>query len=146
MPWKRAKALPPPDNTLFEACFRIQREACEAAGRYIPLVVENVKGAQRWVGRAAWHYGSFYLWGDVPALMGYVNGTGIRNATKGTGGSWFTPNADDRSKPGHWKEAGCVTRVYNSKDLRRRAASAQIAKIPFPLAEHIARCFKPAAR
>ncbi len=63
MPWKRAKALPPPDNTLFEACFRIAREAgC-------PLVVENVKGAQPWVGRAAWHYGSFYLWGDVPALM-----------------------------------------------------------------------------
>jgi hypothetical protein len=69
MPWKRAKALPPPDNTLFEACFRIQREACEASGRYIPLVVENVCGAQKWVGRARWHYGSFYLWGDVPALM-----------------------------------------------------------------------------
>ena len=72
MPWKRAKALPPPDNTLFEACFRIQREACEAANRYIPLVVENVCGAQKWVGRARWHYGSFYLWGDVPALMPIV--------------------------------------------------------------------------
>ena len=52
MPWKRAKALPPPDNSLFEACFRIQREACEAAGRHIPLVVENVRGAQKWVGRS----------------------------------------------------------------------------------------------
>jgi C-5 cytosine-specific DNA methylase len=69
MPWKRAKALPPPDNSLFEACFRIQREASEAAGHYIPLVVENVCGAQKWVGRARWHFGSFYLWGDVPALM-----------------------------------------------------------------------------
>ena len=69
MPWKRAKALPPPDNTLFEACFRIQREACEAAGRHIPLIVENVRGAQPWVGRARWNFGSFYLWGDVPALM-----------------------------------------------------------------------------
>jgi C-5 cytosine-specific DNA methylase len=69
MPWSRAKALPPPDNTLFEACFRIQREACEAAGRHIPLIVENVRGAQRWVGHARWNYGSFYLWGDVPALM-----------------------------------------------------------------------------
>ena len=69
MPWKRAKALPPPDNTLFDACFRIQREACEAAGRHIPMVVENVCGAQKWVGRARWHYGSFYLWGDVSALM-----------------------------------------------------------------------------
>jgi hypothetical protein len=69
MPWKKAKALPPPCNALFEACFRIQREACEAAGRHIPLIVENVKGAQKWVGRARWNYGSFYLWGDVPALM-----------------------------------------------------------------------------
>src|SRR5712672_2876861 len=32
MPWKRAKALPPPCNALFDACFRIQREASEAAG------------------------------------------------------------------------------------------------------------------
>src|ERR1700675_1566208 len=89
MPWKRAKALPPPDNTLFEACFRIQREACEAAGRHIPLIVENVRGAQKWVGRARWNYGSFYLWGDVPALMpitlrGYkqsasVEGTGRKS-------------------------------------------------------------------
>jgi hypothetical protein len=69
MPWKRAKALPPPDNSLFEACFRIQREACEAAGRHIPMVVENVRGAQKWVGRARWNFGSFYFWGDVPALM-----------------------------------------------------------------------------
>jgi hypothetical protein len=69
MPWKRAKALPLPDNTLFEACFRIQREACEAAGRHIPMIVENVRGAQPWVGQARWNYGSFYLWGDVPALM-----------------------------------------------------------------------------
>ena len=69
MPWKKAKALPPPDNSLFEACFRIQREACEAAGKHIPLIVENVRGAQKWVGRARWNFGSFYLWGDVPALM-----------------------------------------------------------------------------
>ena len=71
MPWKRAKALPPPElgMELFNAQFRLQREASEAAGHHIPMVVENVCGAQKWVGRAAWHYGSYYLWGDVPALM-----------------------------------------------------------------------------
>jgi len=109
MPWKRAKALPPPDNSLFEACFRIQREACEAAGRHIPLVVENVRGAQKWVGRARWNFGSFYLWGDVPALMpmtkrlpfkggdrnlarasgGHKWNTGFDVAIKNNGGSWF---------------------------------------------------------
>jgi hypothetical protein len=44
MPWKRAKALNeagPPHNfiALFRACFRIQQEICEAAGRHIPLIV-----------------------------------------------------------------------------------------------------------
>ena len=79
MPWSKAKAIAEEYRSgvrdvkkltaLFDACFRIQREACEATGRHIPLVVENVRGAQKWVGRAQWHFGSYYLWGDVPALM-----------------------------------------------------------------------------
>jgi hypothetical protein len=103
--------LPPPALfiELFNACFRIQREASEAAGRHIPMVVENVRGAQKWVGRAQWHYGSFYLWGDVPALMpqviraqkfnsdGTAHGQGSwfaiadskNRGSKNTGGSWF---------------------------------------------------------
>lgn len=89
MPWKKSKALPPPDNSLFEACFRIQREACEAAGRHIPMVVENVRGAQKYVGRARWNYGSFYLWGDVPALMPPIS---RKHAMKNSGGSWFGIN------------------------------------------------------
>jgi hypothetical protein len=89
MPWKRAKALPPPDNTLFESCFRIQREACEAAGRHIPLIVENVRGAQPWVGRARWNFGSFYLWGDVPALMP-IAFKAIKVPTMGAG--WYPPD------------------------------------------------------
>jgi len=36
-------------TALFNACFRIQREASAAAGRHIPLVVENVRGAVPWV-------------------------------------------------------------------------------------------------
>ena len=119
MPWKRAKALPPPDNTLFDACFRIQREACEAAGRYIPMVVENVCGAQKWVGKAKWHYGSYYLWGDVPALMPLT-----------LSGQKVPGNNSERS----WSER----RIKRLRD----AGSALIAKIPFPLAQHIARVFK----
>ena len=79
MPWSRAKAIRREYlegkrdvkklTALFDACFRIQREACDAAGRHIPLIVENVRGAQEWVGRSRWNFGSFHLWGDVPALM-----------------------------------------------------------------------------
>lgn len=79
MPWSRAKAIAAEYRSgardvkkltaLFDACFRIQREACEAAGHHIPIVVENVRGANPWVGRSRWNFGSFHLWGDVPALM-----------------------------------------------------------------------------
>lgn len=79
MPWTKAKQKAAEYRSgardvkqltaLFDACFRIQREACEAAGRHIPLVVENVRGAIPWVGRSRWNFGSFHLWGDVPALM-----------------------------------------------------------------------------
>ena len=56
-------------TALFDACFRLQIEAIEAAGHHIPLIVENVRGAQKWVGRSRWNFGSFHLWGDVPSLM-----------------------------------------------------------------------------
>jgi len=169
MPWKRAKALPPPDNSLFEACFRIQREAIEAAGHHIPLVVENVRGAQRWVGRSRWNYGSFHLWGDIPALMPIAH-----KATKNNGGSWFaigSPGQKVTGKnpvheltgqklPGNnaprlWSERR-VQRLADglrydadsfycasSGSKARKAASAQIAKIPLPLSRHIARAWWP---
>lgn len=72
-------------NELFDACFRIQGEASEAAGHHIPMVVENVVGCQRWTRRAGWHYGSFYLWGDIPALMPNTS----KVPKNGGGGSWF---------------------------------------------------------
>ncbi len=105
---------------LFNSQFRIQREASEAAGRHIPMVVENVVGAQRWVGQAVFHYGSFYFWGDIPALMPW--GTAIKGFKK-----------DMKQTP--------FSR-FSSKSVERKMASAMIAKIPFPLANHIAKCFK----
>ncbi|MGA9668406.1 MAG: DNA cytosine methyltransferase [Terracidiphilus sp.] len=200
MPWKRAKTLPPPDNTLFNECFRIQREASEAARHYIPLIVENVRGAQKWVGRARWNYGSFYLWGDVPALMPMTfkafKSSGMNWSDQTKRGQDFTRIAGKQafqscaveetgvkmgSNPGkrwedrpasvaaHREKTMCAApEIYGdrdeqgikqhgsgaiwyrtgngalpSKSPRRKAASAMIAKIPYPLALHIARCFKP---
>lgn len=116
MPWKRAKALPPPDNSLFNECFRIQREASEAAGHYIPLIVENVRGAQPWVGRARWACGSWYLWGDVPALMPIVRG---KEGQKG-----FSHNG---IRHPDWPHNG--------------VGGSKAAKIPTFLAKHIAKFF-----
>jgi len=187
MPWKRAKALPPPDNSLFESCFRIQREATEAAGHHIPLVVENVRGAQKWVGRARWNFGSYYLWGDVPALMpitfagikvsGLADGRfppgglaqghldGIKGVPHRTAGHWTNPAEHEGLKqPGidlsdvgfnvanarqfaHMVEGVKIERSEDDKrqhiGTSRKFASAMIAKIPLPLARHIARVYLP---
>jgi hypothetical protein len=251
MPWTRAKQIEralhgigqfpkgytgsrtlPELTALFNACFRIQREAIEAAGYFIPLVVENVRGAEKWVGRARWHYGSFYLWGDVPALMpipgrlrkSLVGSWDVNRANYNPDHSWncFKSsglNWSDRSKhgqdftrvagnqatkvpsfrfdgsgksfqtaatlrhdqgrkmpaeineairqgksPARWtnteehyfgnkgnwlerdengKRALKGQRATWSNSFARKAASAAIAKIPFPLAQYIAQYWKP---
>jgi hypothetical protein len=225
MPWRKAKALAAwyresleriaELNELFDACFRIQREACAAAGREIPLIVENVRGAQRWVGYAKWHFGSYFLWGDVPALMPIArsvdrkfnpDGTArppaswfniadsVNRGQKTVGQSWsrfketgqVTPHwrleglkqakrmylrdGHDHTRhltnpaehlaideagikltsPGHFQKPGSGldwfdrgAALFGSDSIKRKAASAMLAKIPFPLAQHIARCFKP---
>ena len=190
MPWSRAKqiarALRGKDTfpegytgsrtiaeltALFDACFRIQREASAAAGRHIPLVVENVRGAVPWVGRAAWNYGSYYLWGDVPALMPHTlaalktNGAPHVEQGRKHHGDWFNdPSSPSRqggqSKPrdgvkgagAGWfndakrdggTETGYLSRT-GSKSPARKAAAARIAKIPLPLSQWIARTYRPA--
>lgn len=191
MPWSLAKAkaaairadttgrMLADLNRLFDACFRIGAQASLAAGRHIPLVVENVRGAQPWVGRARWNYGSFYLWGDVPALMPFTrevkvpgfrfDGNGsfqsaaVRNNPRNAGRS-FTDTAAAASgrkgiphrTDGHWtnsaehgrKGVGSGAEWFDqnlcslpSASPRRKAASAMIAKIPYPLARHIAVTF-----
>ena len=146
MPWKRARALPPPDNTLFETCFRIQREACEAAGRHIPLIVENVRGAQKWVGRARWNFGSFYLWGDVPALMPPIlKPTGL----KGVGPKWdastksgshgmkrWTNPAEGFKRPGiNLSEVGF--NVANAREFGRMVEGATYRRTDEDKRQHI---------
>ncbi len=141
MPWKRAKALPPPDNTLFEACFRIQREASAAARHHLPMILENACGAQKRVVRAKAHYGSYYLWGDIGSVGGVIvagrAGFGVdalrvpkRDGVK-NGNDWFSSGA------------GCsAQRRFSSRSAARKHAQAVIAKIPFPLARHIAQVFR----
>lgn len=175
MPWKRAKQIaralrgedefPDPYrgsrtiaelNAIFDACFRLQREASAAAGQHIPMVVENVKGAQPWVGKAAWSFGSFFLWGDIPALMpvqkyherlkvkaGEQWNVNRKNFT-GTRG-WDEPG-EGRKCDGGWFGAGndcSLMRQHSSKSPARKAASAKIAKIPLALSSHIARVYRP---
>ncbi len=216
MPWIKAKAIEADYKSgkrdvkkltaLFDACFRIQREASEAAGHPIPMVVENVRGAQKWVGKAKWNFGSYYLWGDVPALMPITQKRGtklpennsprrwdeceVQRLCDATGHKTQGMNWSDKTKRGQDftriageqaglkvpAESGRRTDVgkgarftsrdcgdegveqggdwfndrtpgshamLSSKSNARKAASAMIAKIPFPLAQWIAKCYLP---
>lgn len=174
MPWSRAKQIARalrgegefPEGykgsrtiaeltALFDACFRIQRQACAAAGRHIPLVVENVRGAEPWVGRARWSFGSYYLWGDVPALMPHridsrknpgfrFDGSGRSFQSEsvarhvGEGVKMRDPDGYERSHP---NALGWKAPRTSSKSPARKAASARIAKIPFALSHWIARAY-----
>lgn len=203
MPWSRAKAIAAEYRSgvrdvkkltaLFDACFRIQAEAIEAAGHFIPLVVENVRGAIPWVGRSRWNYGSYHLWGDVPALMPMTAQRRMKSQIPCSSSRWneriaSTPDEahafhyklpDDghKSHGMNWsnrelkgqdftriagqqngvKQSGISGQRNNgkgdrwfqdgaaksgSKSSARKAASAAIAKIPFPLAQHIAMVWK----
>ena len=140
MPWsksadpensKAAKALRKkwetegPDNRLFDACFRIQREAIEATQktcllclgtgiddcgytcseccgsgwterRYIPLIVENVRGAQPWVGKSKAAYGSFHLWGDVEQVGNRIY---VAGAARFAGEGLLVPGRGGKRNP-----------------------------------------------
>jgi site-specific DNA-cytosine methylase len=237
MPWslakeKRRKILADPAERerltdLFYQCFRIQREVSAACGNHVPMVIENVRGAQEWVGRSRWNFGSFHLWGDVPALMPIpaklhlkidsahlwlrdpkrAGGKFAPNYTKGEGNKTAGMNWSDQSKRGQdftriagkqaiegtklsgnnsarrWEDREVkrlgdapveggkamniamtyrelknaigtkgyasrrgdsqVSRMYSSKSKKRKQASAEIAKIPRPLAEWLAKTWKP---
>lgn len=178
MPWKLAKAKAAAIradtsgerlvklNQLFNACFRIQVEASMAAGRHIPMVVENVRGAIPWVGRSRWNFGSFHLWGDVPALMppafkavkvpdfrfdgsgkSFQSAAVEHNGRKGKG-SWFgdyETMKEGVKQGGDWfnQSQPSISRMYGSKSPQRKMASAMIAKIPLPLSRHVAATYLP---
>jgi hypothetical protein len=60
------KAPPYPEMGI--RLFSHTRALCEATG--LPYVMENVRAAQDFVGKAANHCGSFYLWGSgVPPIL-----------------------------------------------------------------------------
>jgi hypothetical protein len=68
MPWTRAKNPPAPNLSIIHACFYIAK----VAG--VPLVLENVRMAAKWIGPPVARWGPFQLWGDgVPALLPAVS-------------------------------------------------------------------------
>jgi hypothetical protein len=147
----------PPDKSIWEACVRIAHEA------ELPLVLENVRGAIRYMGPAQAHFGPYYLWGDVPVLLpdgrpskGFYakNDPGGLNAhralhrassgkrTSASRDSYLSPfkRPNDRFAPEKTRILGAGTKTWME---RRREWSANAAKVPLELGFHIGTCFLP---
>lgn len=76
----------PPDRTIWDACVKIAHRL------KAPLILENVRGAEKFMGKRSWNYGSYYFWGELPALLPipFKRPNGIMSHRKGF----------QRSKPG----------------------------------------------
>lgn len=135
MPWKRAKALGPPvlGIKLFWQAFRLQREIELATGRKVPLIAENVRGAQQWIGQAQANYGSFYLWGDISQ-----NGRHIVRAGRAV---FNEPLLTVRNRSGIKGFSHGNIRHPDWEHNSKGGSKASV--IPYPLAQHIARVYKP---
>lgn len=119
LPFGRVRTLPPPDTSVWKACERLARE-CNA-----PLILENVIGAQAFMGKAQAHYGSYYLWGDIPALLP------IGKPRKGFGHNFQGRTQAERGP-----------RAFSSKSKKRQELSANAAIIPPELSRWMGECFK----
>lgn len=157
----------PPDTSIWEACVRIAREA------ELPLVLENVRGAERYMGRARARFGSYHLWGDVPVLLpdgaprkGFYAPSGSNQARalhRTSAGYRMAQQRDvaalrmagerarwDFEAP-HQRKSPFPETTDSFKALdksipwmeRRRLWSAKVAKIPFELGFHIGTVFHP---
>lgn len=92
------------------------------------MIIENVRGAQYFWGRAQWRCGPYYLWGDVPALFPH-----IRIKRK---------NVIDDVKNGD-RRGLKVNANFSSTSLQRKQLTAEAAKIPLELSSYIARVYRP---
>jgi C-5 cytosine-specific DNA methylase len=113
---------PIPDKTLWNAAIRIGLEAG------VPTLIENVRGAQYWWGRANWKCGPFYFWNDTPALWPYV--------------PLKVKAVVDNIKNGK-RRGKAVNARYGSRSKQRAEVTAMSSKIPFELERYIASVYKP---
>ena len=110
--------------------FNHTRELCEASG--VPYVMENVRAAQQFVGRAVHHCGPFYLWGSgVPAIMPQ----GISKGMKLGGSIEFAGMAIEERRKHRTKD---LMVMAPSGSAERREWTNRVATIPPELANCVA--------
>lgn len=107
--------------------FNHTRFLCEASR--LPYVMENVRAAQQFVGKAVNHCGPFYLWGKgIPPLMPQ----GIKKGMNMGSSNW------DRATNYDYAKRNGLMMAFNSKSKERAELTAAAATIPPELASCVA--------
>lgn len=118
-------------QSIWQACERIAGELGA------PLIIENVRGAARYMGNPQAKYGAYWIWGDVPLLLpvgkGIHKGFTRQEKKYGDGVTQFGGNAY------HFSRGESAKTGSNSK--ARKEWSAKIAMIPYPLSRYIGEYF-----
>lgn len=119
--------------------FNHTRSICEESG--VPYVMENVRAAQQFIGKAVHHCGPFYLWGSgVPPILPQ----GITKNTKwGKPREWrqlYHPRYLAPGEPKKIREPYGMTGTRRawSGSKERAELTAQVATIPPELANCVA--------
>lgn len=119
------KNPPAPNMELIETCLRIRKES------RVQTIIENVRGARRFIGPSVAHRGPFYLWGDVPTIFGTMP------PYKKVGAVARARNPDGGLRPSRLRQWGARS--------RSQGGARERAMIPYPLARALAEACKPEA-
>lgn len=119
----------PPYPELGIKLFNHTRMLCEESG--IPYLMENVRAAENFVGRAVNHCGPFYLWGNaVPPLLH----RGIKKGMQ-LGGSGFATMTPEERRLARKQDP---MQQSSSKSKLRKMQTAGVAAIPPELSSCVA--------
>lgn len=104
----------------------------------VPYVMENVRPAQKFVGRAVNHCGPFYLWGTgVPAIMP-KDAYGVKKNIQHAAGFSMSMTAEEKRA---CRKKDTMLRS-GSKSKVRKEHTAAAAMIPLPIARAVAEVAK----
>lgn len=122
----------PPYPELGIKLFEHTRAICESSG--VPYVMENVRAAQQFVGKAVHHCGPYYLWGNgVPTLL--IQGN-FKKGMRFMPGNVYKGRGFDQLPIDQRREVRTQyqTAKVNADGGRRRNVTARTATIPPELA------------
>lgn len=116
------------------ALFNHAKEMLEATGK--PYVMENVRAANKFIGKQDYAFGPFYIWGNCLGKMWPWPAYELVSLKKGWGEKWIDSTGKIRDAgPGRSPQA---KRIGGIQGENRKQSTARAAMIPEILSSHIA--------